>query len=288
MNDKVELKPKSIGGYVDDNTIAIFCSAPDGYFGIFDPVKEIAKFCYDNGIACHVDCNHSAFLLNFDDVHFTDSFEATFETEGITSIGCSLNKFGQGFSGVAVILYKTRILRKSQYYCFFNWNGGMYASPNLAGSRYSSAVAASWTKMLAIGKSGYISKANKVITATTRLRLDLSKQENIDIVTPSTLSILAFKLRQGDSYDLADYLRSKDFNVVNTINPASISYTVTEANAKASTKLADGIKEYIALYLNKSQLYEKEGTKKFYQNQASMKTFVETKHDLPYLMKKNE
>jgi len=31
----VFIETKTIGEFVDDNTIAIFCSAPDGNFGIF-------------------------------------------------------------------------------------------------------------------------------------------------------------------------------------------------------------------------------------------------------------
>jgi len=127
---------------------------------------------------------------------------------------------------------QARILRKLQYYAYFNWNGGMYASPNLAGSRYSSAVAATWTKMLLTGSRKYTNKANSIITATTKFRIELKNLSNhIEIITPSTLSILAFRLTKGDSYDLADFLRHREFNVVNLINPAAISYTITEGTS---------------------------------------------------------
>lgn len=82
---------KTLGNYVDENTVAIFCSAPDGVFGVFgkfnlfknlDPVKDIAKYALYCNIACHVDCSYSAFLLNFDESAYLDEFDANFETEG--------------------------------------------------------------------------------------------------------------------------------------------------------------------------------------------------------------
>jgi len=196
-------------------------------------VKEIAEYCYSQGMGCHIDCNYSSFLLNFDGIHFDQEYDAHLETQGVTSIGVSWNKYGLGFSGAAVLLYKTRLLRKMQYYAYSNWNGGMYVTSNLAGSRYSSAIAATWTKMLATGKNNYITKANKIITATSQFRIKLNQlKEHIEIITPNSASILAFRLKEGDSYNLADFLRSKDYNVVNTINPPAISITVTEGKLK--------------------------------------------------------
>jgi sphinganine-1-phosphate aldolase len=35
LDDKLRFNVSSLSSYVDDNTVAIFCSAPDGYFGVF-------------------------------------------------------------------------------------------------------------------------------------------------------------------------------------------------------------------------------------------------------------
>lgn len=182
-------------------------------------------------MGCHVDCNHSSFLLGIEGVHFADRDDANFTTQGITSIGVSLAKYGLGFPGGACLLYRTRILRQKQYYSFFNWNGGMYVSPNLAGSRYASAIAATWVKILGTGKDAYRRKANNIIASTSEFKKDLAKlDEDVQVITQSDLSIVAFRLINGDTYNLADFLRSKGVNVVNTINPIAISLTITEGN----------------------------------------------------------
>lgn len=105
----------------------------------------------------------------------------------------------------------------------------MYCSPNLSGSRYASAISATWVKILATGQENYRRKANDIITTTSALRKDLKDlSEDVEIITKSNLSIIAFRLIDGDTYNLADYLRFKGCNVVNAINPIAISVTVTE------------------------------------------------------------
>jgi len=224
--------------------------------------------------------------LGFDGVNFGKEDQGNFETKGVTSIGVSLNKYGLGSPGTSCLLYKTRILRKSQYYAHYNWNGGMYTSPNLSGSRYGSAIAATWVKMLGTGKNIYTKKANDIIDSTLKLRADLKERSgHLDILTEETLSVLAFKLKNGDSYNLADFLRSKGFNVVNTINPQAISLTVTEVNKEMLPDLKKFIDEYIKNYLEKNAKYEGEGIQKFYESRDTLLNYIHTKFDLPDLMK---
>ena len=126
-------------------------------------------------------------------------------------------------------MYKTRKLRKYQYYSCSHWNGGLYVTPNMTGSRYASAMAFTWTKMLSTGLNGYYEKAENIISGTSQLRGQFNKlKTHIDLITPTTLSILAFRLKNGDTYDLGDYLRSQGWNVKNTINPVALSFAVTD------------------------------------------------------------
>mmetsp|Transcript_22074 Transcript_22074/g.21851 ORF Transcript_22074/g.21851 Transcript_22074/m.21851 type:complete len:172 (+) Transcript_22074:1155-1670(+) len=162
----------------------------------------------------------------------------------------------------------------------------MYTSPNLSGSRYGSAIAATWVKMLGTGKNIYTKKANDIIDSTLKLRADLKERSgHLDILTEETLSVLAFKLKNGDSYNLADFLRSKGFNVVNTINPQAISLTVTEVNKEMLPDLKKFIDEYIKNYLEKNAKYEGEGIQKFYESRDTLLNYIHTKFDLPDLMK---
>jgi len=42
---------------------------------------------------------------------------------------------GVPISGTSVCVYRSKELRKHQYFCFPNWTGGLYVTPTIAGSR---------------------------------------------------------------------------------------------------------------------------------------------------------
>mmetsp|Transcript_41221 Transcript_41221/g.47480 ORF Transcript_41221/g.47480 Transcript_41221/m.47480 type:complete len:94 (+) Transcript_41221:642-923(+) len=93
MGDDLKLDLTKFSRKVDKNTVAVFCSYPDQYFGIMDPVKSIAEFAAYSEIGCHVDCNYSSFLLNVDSAVEIQNNYANFQTPGITTIGVSLNRY---------------------------------------------------------------------------------------------------------------------------------------------------------------------------------------------------
>ena len=51
-----------------------------------------------------------------------------------------------------------------------SWNGGFYATPNMAGSRPGNVVAGTWAAMMKIGESGYFENAKLVLTACSNLK----------------------------------------------------------------------------------------------------------------------
>ena len=228
VGDSVRVNFDDITSRVDSNTVAIFCSAPDQYFGVTDPIENIAQYAHENTIGCHVDCNYSSFFMNVGWALTENDNAVSFKIDGITSIGVSLSRYALGPCGTAVLLYKTRKLRRYQYFSTTKWNGGIYFTPNLTGSRYGSAIAAAWTKILATGLNNYKRYAKEIIEATLSFKEMLLEFSEIEIITPQSFSIIAFRLKQSqDTYELADYLRNDKYAVVNTINPAAISYTIT-------------------------------------------------------------
>lgn len=53
--------------------------------------------------------------------------------------------------GSSVIMYHKPELRAFQYYIMTDWNGGVYASPSMAGSRPGAILAGAWAVMNHIG-----------------------------------------------------------------------------------------------------------------------------------------
>jgi sphinganine-1-phosphate aldolase len=52
-------------------------------------------------------------------------------------------------------MFKTQKLRRYAYYSISNWNGGLYGTGTLAGSRSSAPLVGAWIAMLYHGKEKY-------------------------------------------------------------------------------------------------------------------------------------
>jgi sphinganine-1-phosphate aldolase len=48
-------------------------------------------------------------------------------------------------------MYRSKELRRYQYYVFPDWSGGLYASPSMAGSRPGAIIAGAWAVINHIG-----------------------------------------------------------------------------------------------------------------------------------------
>lgn len=66
-----------------------------------------------------------------------------------------------------MVLYSDKKYRSYQFFIAPDWQGGIYASPSVAGSRPGGIIAACWATLMHIGESGYI-EATKRIIKTTR------------------------------------------------------------------------------------------------------------------------
>ena len=62
-------------------------------------------------------------------------------------------------------MFRTSKLRQYQLYVNCEWNGGIYATTCMAGSRPGAVIAGTWAAMLKIGRNGYKEKARKIIEA---------------------------------------------------------------------------------------------------------------------------
>ena len=60
-------------------------------------------------------------------------------------------------------------LRKYQYYVCPEWSGGVYASPNMAGSRPGALIAGCWASLMRMGEDGYINTCLKIVGTAQKI-----------------------------------------------------------------------------------------------------------------------
>jgi sphinganine-1-phosphate aldolase len=64
-----------------------------------------------------------------------------------------------------VALFRERRLREYQFYVNCQWNGGLYTTTCIAGSRSGAVIVGTWASMLKLGREGLKEKAKGILEA---------------------------------------------------------------------------------------------------------------------------
>jgi sphinganine-1-phosphate aldolase len=151
---------------IDSNTICLVASAPEYAYGNYDPIEEIAALAASWGIGCHSDCCLGSYVNPFiDELGYKLAYKFDFRVPNVTSISCDPHKYAYGPKGCSLCLFKERDLREAQFYVNTSWNGGIYATTCVAGSRPGSVIVGTWASMLKYGRDGLKQKAKGILEA---------------------------------------------------------------------------------------------------------------------------
>ncbi|MCL5437596.1 MAG: aminotransferase class V-fold PLP-dependent enzyme [Candidatus Thermoplasmatota archaeon] len=145
------------------NTVAIVGSMPSFPFGTFDPIGELSNIARENEIGMHVDACLGGFIDPWARELGYPIPDFDFDLPGVTSISMDTHKYGYAPKGTSVILYRNGDLFQEQIYATGNWQGGIYFTPTMAGSRPGYPIAAAWAVMVTMGERGYREAAKKIL-----------------------------------------------------------------------------------------------------------------------------
>ncbi|RXK38082.1 sphinganine-1-phosphate aldolase [Tremella mesenterica] len=236
---------------INGNTIMIVGSAPNFPDGIIDPIPELAALAERRGIGLHVDCCLGSFLMPFLGRAGLDEGVPSFDFKlpGVTAISCDIHKYAFCPKGSSVIMYRSKELRRYQYYVITDWAGGVYASPSLAGSRPGAILAGAWAVLNHIGLDGYTASCREIVTAS-RTFAEVLRAEFPDlyILGEPKLAIVAFGARSKslDIYAVGDALSKKGWHLNALANPPALHMAFTHANANSVSKLTEDLQTAIS------------------------------------------
>lgn len=227
---------KKLKKAINRNTVCIVGSAPSFAHGVVDDIEELSEIALKHNIGLHVDCCLGGFILPFIKRIGLTSYEFTFNLKGVTSISIDPHKYGNSMKGSSVILYRDGALRKYQYYVNTSWNGGIYATPTVAGSRSGVSIATTWASILYYGLDGYTEAALKIVKLKNNL-LDCIMQIPglIVIGTPAT-SVIALRSDVFDIYLVGSFMNKKGWNLNILQNPKAFHICLTSLHVKNNIK----------------------------------------------------
>uniref|UniRef100_A0A8C7UJV2 sphinganine-1-phosphate aldolase n=1 Tax=Oncorhynchus mykiss TaxID=8022 RepID=A0A8C7UJV2_ONCMY len=251
--DKNTLKVdvKAMRRAISKNTAMLVCSAPQFPHGIIDPIEEVGKLALKYNIPLHVDACLGGFLIVFMAKANYPLAPFDFRVKGVTSISADTHKYGYAPKGSSVILYSDKKYRHYQYFVAPDWQGGIYASPSVAGSRPGGIIAACWATMMHMGEDGYIKATKKIIDTARTIKTEIRKINGVFVFGDPEVSVVAIGSDVFDIFRLSNALTSKGWNLNMLQYPSSIHIccTVLHTHEGVAKQLISDIKEQVAVIL---------------------------------------
>lgn len=252
VGDDYKADPAAMAAAVTDDTVLVVASAPSYPQGVIDPVAEIAAIAAERDVNCHVDACMGGMMLPFLERLGHDIAEWDFRVPGVTSISADTHKFGFGPKGTGVLLYRSKRLRRLQYFAYPDWPGGLYASPGLSGSRSGGLIAATWAAMVNLGERGYLDIAERIFRTAAGIRAAVEAIPELEVIgDPTFLVALRSASEEVDVFHVNDHLTARGWRMNGLQLPPALHFCVTLPNTQP------GIVEQFAADLRDGVQYAK-------------------------------
>ncbi|KAH9276757.1 hypothetical protein BASA83_000892 [Batrachochytrium salamandrivorans] len=237
---------------INGNTIMIVGSTPGFPHGIVDDIPKLAMLAKKHKIGMHVDSCLGGFIVPFAEMAgFPLPHQCDFRIEGVTSISVDPHKYGFAPKGSSVILYRSKDIRKYQYFVQTTWPGGVYGSPSIAGSRPGALIAGCWAAMLKFGQAGYVQSTKDIIGAARKIRAGLSAIDGIRIMGDPLLTVVAFEaVLPIKTYAVADLVSRKGWHLNVLQFPESVHIACTLLTVNAVDDLVADIADAVEILRN--------------------------------------
>lgn len=225
-----------VADHIGSNTIALVGSAGNYPYGVIDPIPELGALALDRGIGLHVDGCLGGFILPWAVRLGYDVPDFDFAVPGVTSISADTHKFGYGLKGTSVLLYRSKALRRYQFFAAAEWPGGMYLSPGMAGSRSGGLIASTWAAMVSLGEEGYLAAARAILATADRMRAAVADVEGLRLLgtSPFVVAFAAAPAGPGepalDIFAVNDRLIDKGWRLNGLQHPAGLHFCITRPN----------------------------------------------------------
>ena len=273
--------------YINSNTILLVGSAPSYAHGLIDPIKKMSKIAKKYKIGFHVDSCMGGFLIPY----ISEYNYINFKLEGLTSISVDTHKYGYSLKGSSVLLFKNIETKKFQHYINKNWNGGVYATPTLMGSKSGGLIASSWASLLYIGNINYKKYANEIRKNLLLIKNKFADNKDIKVIGNPDLNIIAFKSENLNIYSIISNMKKKGWNLTVMQYPASFHLCLTKLHTH---NVCINFCNQLQLSINevkKNKDDKLEGTLSLYGSSQMLKSsfFIdEIIHDFIFLLSRNK
>jgi len=239
---------------VTPNTILLVGSASNYAYGTVDPIPELGQIALQHGLLLHVDGCIGGFLLPYFKEFGQDTVDFDLSVPGVTSISMDLHKYCYAPKGASVVLYKSKTIRRHQYFACADWTGYTMINATVQSTKSAGPMAGAWAVMNLLGEEGYRKIAEGLYEAKNRIRDGIAAMPQFRILGTPELPLVAFTSDTINVFKVIDAMNARGWYIQAqlktgtypecihlSINPSNLPHT--EAMLKDLAEVAATIKD---------------------------------------------
>ncbi len=233
---------------INKNTMLLVGSAPSYPFGTIDPIEELGQLAIKHKLPLHVDACVGGFILPFVEKNNRALPLWDFRVAGVTSISADIHKYGFAAKGASVILYRSMEYLRHQFFVSSEWQGGMFVSPALLGTRPGGAIAAAWATLMYMGQDNYTQTAEKIMQTTDKLTQGIAQIEGLSILGTPHASLFAYHSVSEaiDIYAVGDQMEKKGWHIDRQQKPACLHAMVSPIHSTTAQAYLNDLQQAVA------------------------------------------
>lgn len=236
---------------INANTIGLVGSTPNYAHGSIDDIEAMAELAQRHNLLLHVDACLGGFFLPWAQKLLGNNVIKPFDfaVKGVSSISCDTHKYGFGPKGESVLLFHSKDLRRYMYFVAPDWNGGIYASPTVNGSRPGAPIAGTWAVMVATGEQGYMDATKGILEARKTIVDGLKDVKEVELICDHPSPVIAWRSTSAkfDVFMILDAMKRKKWVLDPLQFPNAIHICLTVRHIGKGQDFVNDFKEAVKL-----------------------------------------
>jgi glutamate/tyrosine decarboxylase-like PLP-dependent enzyme len=224
---------------ITGNTILMVGSAPSYAHGVVDPIPALARLAAERDILFHVDACVGGFMLPYYRRLGQAFPDFDFSVPGVTSISMDLHKYGYTPKNASTVLYRSKELRKYQFFACSRWPGYSVVNSAIQSSKTGGSMAAAWAVINYLGDDGYLKIAKHTMDATRKLADGIEKIEGLRLMARPDLCMFSFTADNVDVFHVIDEMKERGWYIQPQLSFDSSRKNIHISMNESSSNLAD-------------------------------------------------